>query len=80
LSYATAIPSPGKPYTQVQTCTVEEAARRLGVGKNSAYAMIRSGRFPVPPLFLGPQGRNIRIPLKALDDLLGPLPTTTHLE
>jgi hypothetical protein len=58
----------------VQTCTVEEAAGRLGMGKNSAYAMVRSGRFPVPVLRFGPQGRNIKVPIKGLDDLLGPLP------
>lgn len=65
--------TPRKSSPPVQTCTVEEATARLGVGRNFAYAMIRSKPFSVPVLSRGPQGRNLSIPIKALDDLLGPL-------
>jgi hypothetical protein len=72
-------PSVDSPRNHIpkQTCSLEVAAKRLGWGKNAAYAAVRSGQFPVPVLRSGPKGRIIRVPIKALDDLLGPLPNAT---
>ncbi|HEY8597748.1 MAG TPA: hypothetical protein VIL85_04915 [Thermomicrobiales bacterium] len=68
--------TPATPISSIpkQTCSFEIAARRFGYGKNSAYAALRAGTFPVPVIRSGPQGRVIRVPIKAIDDILGPLP------
>lgn len=47
---------------------VPTAARLLGLGRSSAYELIRSGRWPTPVLHLG---RQIRIPSAPLLVLLG---------
>lgn len=45
--------------------TVEEAARRLKVGKGTVYDMVRQGT--IPHIRLGAQGRIIRIPAWGLE-------------
>lgn len=47
------------------TLSVTEAARELGVGKNTAYDLIRANRLPHLRI-----GRNIRIPRQALESWL----------
>ena len=42
--------------------TVPEAARRLGIGRNQAYALARSGRIPAIRL-----GRRLLVPAAALE-------------
>lgn len=44
------------------------AARVLGIGRTTAYAMVRTGRWPTPVLRVG---NRIRIPTAPLLDLLG---------
>lgn len=51
--------------TERQTATVEEAARILGIGRNSAYEAVRQGTIPVIRI-----GRRILVPLAALERLL----------
>jgi excisionase family DNA binding protein len=51
-----------------QTCSVEETAVHLGIGRTLAYELIRRGEFPVPVIRLG---RRIVVPRAALDALLG---------
>ena len=46
---------------------VQTAARRLGISRNYAYALIRAGQFPVRHIRMG---NRIVIPTAALDDLL----------
>jgi excisionase family DNA binding protein len=48
-----------------QTVTVEEAARILGVGRNSAYAAAERGDLPTIRL-----GRRLVVPRAALERLL----------
>lgn len=48
-----------------QTLTVEEAAKLLGVGRNTAYDAVRSGQLPTIRL-----GKRILVPQAALDRLL----------
>ncbi len=43
--------------------TVEEAARRLGIGRSLAWELVRNG--DLPSIRLGPL---VRIPVRALDD------------
>jgi excisionase family DNA binding protein len=50
-----------------QTCSVEETAVFLGIGRTLAYELIRRGEFPLPVIRLG---RRIVVPRAALDDLL----------
>lgn len=45
--------------------TVEEAARRLGIGRTLAWRLVRRGELPSVRL-----GRLVRIPERALDDWL----------
>jgi len=45
--------------------TVEEAARRLGIGRSLAWRLVRSGELPSVRL-----GRLVRIPEQALADWL----------
>ena len=47
------------------TFTVEETAKRLGIGRNSAYEAVKRGEIPSIRI-----GRRILIPTKALDNLL----------
>lgn len=48
-----------------KTCSVEEAARMLGIGRNSAYAAIRDGSIPSLRL-----GRRVVVPLARLNRLI----------
>jgi len=48
-----------------QTVTVEQAAQALGVGRNLAYELVRTGKLPSLRL-----GRRIVVPRAALDRLL----------
>ncbi len=43
--------------------TVEEAARRLGIGRSLAWQLVREGKLPSVRL-----GRLVRIPVRTLDD------------
>ena len=43
--------------------TVEETARRLGIGRTLAWRLVRQGEFPVVRL-----GRCVRIPRQALQE------------
>ena len=47
---------------------VKSAARRLGISKAYAYALIRDGKFPVRHIRMG---NRIVIPTAALEELLG---------
>jgi excisionase family DNA binding protein len=51
--------------TPVQTISIAEAARRLGIGRNQAYAAARRGEIPVIEF-----GRTKRVPLPAFDQML----------
>ena len=48
-----------------RTFTVEEAGQILGLGRNTAYALAKSGRLPTIRL-----GRRLLVPKAALDRLL----------
>jgi predicted DNA-binding transcriptional regulator AlpA len=50
------------------------AARALGLGRNTAYELVRSGAWPTPLLRFG---RLIKVPRSSLLDLLG-IPKTTE--
>ncbi|MEW1911549.1 helix-turn-helix domain-containing protein [Kitasatospora sp. NPDC085895] len=45
--------------------TVEEAARRLGIGRTTMYALIRTGEVPSIPI-----GRLRRVPAEALPEYI----------
>jgi excisionase family DNA binding protein len=47
------------------TITVEQAAKRLGVGRNQAYEAVKSGELPSLKI-----GRRILVPRLALEKLL----------
>lgn len=47
------------------TITVEEVAKRLGIGRNTAYEAVK--RAEIPSIRIG---RRILVPTKALDNLL----------
>ena len=47
------------------TLSVEEAAKRLGIGRNQAYAAAKAGELPTIHI-----GRRILVPTAALDRLL----------
>jgi len=51
-----------------ETCSVEAAARRLGLSRSAAYALARQDALPVPVLRLG---RKLVIPVRSLDRILG---------
>jgi len=51
-----------------RTCTIEEAALLLGIGRTLAYALAKRDEFPVPLIRLG---RRILVPKRALLRLLG---------
>ena len=48
-----------------QTMTVEEAAKRLGIGRNTAYDAVRAGQIPSVKI-----GKRYLIPRAALERLL----------
>ncbi len=50
---------------QTQTITVEEAGRRLGVSRNTAYEAARDGTIPTIKL-----GRRLVVPVIAFEKLL----------
>lgn len=50
------------------TLTLEETARRLGVGRSTAYDLAKRDALPVPVIRLG---RRIVVPRAALDRVLG---------
>ena len=52
--------------TKEYAISVEEAARRLGVGRNLAYEMARTGKLPV--LRFGT--RRLLVPVEALQEML----------
>jgi hypothetical protein len=51
-----------------ETCSVEVAAARLGLGRSKAYELARQNALPVPVLRFG---RKLVIPTRALDRVLG---------
>ena len=53
--------------TDSKTISVPEAARMLGIGRNTAYEAVRQGTFPVQPIRIG---RLYRVPLAAMEQLL----------
>lgn len=62
-----------EPHTGPDLLTVEEVARILRIGRNSAYALARQwlasgGKEGLPAVRLG---RTVRIPRPALEQLLG---------
>ena len=48
-----------------QTCSVEEAAKALGIGRGSAYEAVRRGEIPAIRL-----GKRLVVPKQALERLL----------
>ena len=50
---------------QRRTITVEEAAKALGIGRNSAYEAVRRGEIPSIAI-----GRRLLVPAAALERLL----------
>lgn len=48
-----------------QTLTVEEAAKRLGIGRNSAYQAARTGELPTIRI-----GKRLVVPRQALERML----------
>jgi len=55
----------GNNHDQCLTVTVVEAARLLGISRETAYDLVRRGAIPSIRL-----GRRILVPKKALDELL----------
>ena len=53
------------------------AAAVLGVGRTTAYEMVRTGRWPTPVLRLG---HRIRVPTAALRELLRLSPTSPAVQ
>ena len=51
--------------TQPRTCTVEEAAKELGISRVSAYQAAKTGELPTIKI-----GKRILVPLVALDRML----------
>lgn len=47
------------------TCTVEECARLLGIGRQLAYEKVKTGEIPALKI-----GRRLLVPRKALERLL----------
>lgn len=55
-------------HTTRETLTIEEAARRLGIGRQTAYEQARAGRLgPVPVYRIG---RRLVVPRRALERAL----------
>lgn len=57
-----------EPQTERRTLTVEEAGQQLGVCRNTAYTLAKSGQLPTIRM-----GRRLLVPKAALDRLLGNL-------
>ena len=57
-----------EPRPAPETCSVETAAARLGIGRSLAYELARQNALPVPVLRFG---RKLAIPTRALDRVLG---------
>jgi len=55
-----------KDQTERLTWTVEETARKLGIGKNQAYEAVKRGQIPVIKI-----GKRLLVPSVALARLLG---------
>lgn len=55
-------------HPESQTLSVEEAARRLGIGRTLAYELATTDRLPIPVIRLG---RRLVVARAALDRLLG---------
>ena len=51
--------------TGTLTVTIDEAAKRLGIGRNQAYEAARSGQIPVIRI-----GKRILVPVHALEQLI----------
>lgn len=47
------------------TYTVAEAAKVLGIGRNTAYEAVRAGEIPVVKI-----GKRLLVPVKALESML----------
>jgi excisionase family DNA binding protein len=60
----------GMDINQPLTLTVEQTAKLLGIGRSTAYELVRTG--DIPSLRLG---RRIVVPRQSLADLLGPRST-----
>ena len=61
--------TPGKAgFPPSETCSVEMAAARLGLGRGKAYELARENALPVPVLRFG---RKLAVPTRALDRVLG---------
>lgn len=68
MATATPIPLPHDDLRpQSRTVSVEYAALALGIGRTTAFRLVRAGQFPVPTLRVG---RRIVVPRAALDRLL----------
>lgn len=52
--------------SQALTISIEEAARRLGIGRNQAYEAARLGQIPVIKI-----GKRLLIPLAPFEQMLG---------
>jgi len=50
------------------TMNIVDAARALGMNKNTAYELIKADRFPVPTILIGAKRR---VPTQKLRDVLG---------
>ena len=50
------------------TMTITAAGYVLGISRNTAYAAVKAGTFPVPVVRIG---HSIRVPTQPLRDLLG---------
>jgi excisionase family DNA binding protein len=61
----TTTPQPYKQALHALTYSVRDAARMLGIGRESCYAMIRSGALRV--LKIGEVGGKIRVPRMELE-------------
>jgi excisionase family DNA binding protein len=57
------------------TVSIREVAERLGIGKNLAYELARTGRLPVPVIRLG--ARRMVVAAAALDTLLSSPPPSS---
>ncbi len=53
------------------------AAAVLGIGRTTAYELVRTGRWPTPVLRLG---RRFRVPTAALRELLGLSTTSAEVQ
>jgi excisionase family DNA binding protein len=59
-----------KEAPELLTMTVDEAAARLGIGRNTAYDAAASGQLPTIRI-----GRRLLVPCAALERLLGGRPS-----